>query len=397
MNLFIIPSWYPTHSNPIAGIFFKEQAEAIAELCPDTQVIVSLRNNIGALSPYFPLQSIDVLKRYLSADSGFVQRHERFCEIYRPTIYWSKQLIREGMNKHHHAHRKNLKAAISKYGRINIIHAHVSYPAGYIAAILSREFNIPYVLTEHMGPFPFIAYLRNGRPMPEIDEAFGQAKRTIAVSPALADRVHSFGYPKPVVIPNMVHEEHFYPDGPTEEIFTFFTLGGLSEQKGTDTLLKAIALLKDSFTKIQFWIAGDGPERDKFHNLANSLNISKFIRWIGPVRRTDVPDLFRRCHVFVLSSCHETFGIVYAEAIASGKPIIATRCGGPEFIVNKENGILVDVGDIPSLATAIGYMIHNWDHYSPERIRKDFESRFSRQAVVGQLHALYEKVTQGQN
>ncbi len=173
MNLFIIPSWYPTDSDPIAGIFFKEQAEAIAELCSDTQVIVSLRNNIGALSHRFPLKSIDVLKRYLSADSGFVQRQERFCEIYRPTIYWSKGLLREGMNKRHHAHRKNLKAVIGKYGRIDIIHAHVSYPAGYIAAILSREFNIPYVLTEHMGPFPFTAYLlHNGRPIPEIDEAF---------------------------------------------------------------------------------------------------------------------------------------------------------------------------------------------------------------------------------
>lgn len=90
---------------------------------------------------------------------------------------------------------------------------------------------------------------------------------------------------------------------------------------------------------------------------------------------------------------HETFGVVYAEAIASGKPLIATRCGGPESIVNAINGQLVDVGDVPALARVMQDMAANWHRYSPQAIRHDFEARFSRPAVVHQLRALYRQVT----
>jgi len=392
MNLFIIPSWYPSPTNPIAGIFFKEQAEAIADLSPDIRVIVSCwERYMCALSPRTPLQSIKTIKEYFTESRVLQQERENLCEISTPTLYWSNRLPGGGIRRHINANRKNCLAAIKQCGQIDLIHAHVSYPAGYIAAILNKEFNIPYVLTEHMSPFPFPQYLRNGRPISEINEAFGQAAKIIAVSPALAERIHSFGYPTPIVIPNLIDEKRFYPCYPTEEEFTFFTMGGFTEQKGIDILLKAIAAIKVS-SKIQFWIAGDGPERDHLHNLAKQMNISKIIKWLGPVSRADAPALFRRCHAFILPSRHETFGVVYAEAIASGKPVIATRCGGPEFIVNQENGILVDVEDVSSLADAIKYMITNSKSFNTVRIREDFETRFSRKAVISQLHALYEQI-----
>lgn len=88
----------------------------------------------------------------------------------------------------------------------------------------------------------------------------------------------------------------------------------------------------------------------------------------------------------------ETSGTVYAEAIASGKPVIATRCGGPEFIVNDGNGLLVNIGDAPMLAQAMQTLAANWAQYSPQTIRLDFEQRFSRQAVVRQLRILYDQV-----
>ena len=116
------------------------------------------------------------------------------------------------------------------------------------------------------------------------------------------------------------------------------------------------------------------------------------MRWLGPISRVQAPKLFTDCHIYVMPSRHETFGVVYAEAIASGKPIIATRCGGPEFIVNATNGVLVDVGDVPALSQAMQTMAAHWADYSPQAIRKDFEQRFSRAAVVRQLRALYQEV-----
>lgn len=72
--------------------------------------------------------------------------------------------------------------------------------------------------------------------------------------------------------------------------------------------------------------------------------------------------------------------------------MIATRCGGPESIVNEENGILVDVGDVRSLADAMKTMHAHWHRYDPVKIRLDFENRFSRPAVVSRLRSLYETI-----
>lgn len=107
-----------------------------------------------------------------------------------------------------------------------------------------------------------------------------------------------------------------------------------------------------------------------------------------------MPALFQQCDafVFVLTSHHETFGVVYAEALACGKPIIATRCGGPESIVTSENGVLVNVGDITAIRDALLKVIRDREQYHPEVIRTDFLARFSRPAVSSQLKQLYESL-----
>ena len=78
--------------------------------------------------------------------------------------------------------------------------------------------------------------------------------------------------------------------------------------------------------------------------------------------------------------------------MASGKPVIATRCGGPESFVNESNGLLVDVGDRQGLARALRDMRDGWSRYDAARIRSEFEQRFSRPAVVAKIAATYESV-----
>jgi len=97
---------------------------------------------------------------------------------------------------------------------------------------------------------------------------------------------------------------------------------------------------------------------------------------------------------FVLASQSESFGTVYIEAIACGKPIIATRCGGPESIVNDGNGILVPVDDYEKLAEAIIKMITESDKYDPVAIRKDFLDRFSKKVVVEKYVKIYKELTE---
>ena len=131
---------------------------------------------------------------------------------------------------------------------------------------------------------------------------------------------------------------------------------------------------------------------ETYRAMAQSLGIADRIKWLGHVSREEAPKLFQECHVYVMASRHETFGVVYAEAIACGKPVIATRCGGPEYIVTATNGRLVENGDSTGLMEAMQATAEQWHEYSPQAIRTDFEMRFSRPAVVQQLRALYEEV-----
>lgn len=393
MNLFLIPSWYPSQAQPLGGIFTQEQAEAIAELCPEIKVIVSTwGHNDGEIHLRRHWQLFKVLLWWLRQKSNRITQRNGVWEVFNPALSWSQRLPFGGVRRAIGVNRRNFQLAQECFGKIDLIHAHVSYPAGYVASLLAEEFGIPYVLTEHMSPFPFPPLMRDGKPLSEITRAFDQAGASIAVSPSLAQRITSFGYRKPAVIPNLVDERRFSTGEPLTSKCVFFTLCGLTDQKGIDHLLEAIALWNPPANQFEFRIGGDGPMRAAYQALAARLGVADRVRWLGEVSREEAPRLFHECHIYAMPSRHETFGVVFAEAIASGKPIIATRCGGPEFIVNDGNGLLVDVGDVPALAQAMHALAANWSDYSPQAIRQDFEKRFSRSAVVSQLRALYDEV-----
>jgi glycosyltransferase involved in cell wall biosynthesis len=194
------------------------------------------------------------------------------------------------------------------------------------------------------------------------------------------------------VIPNLVNESVFYPASVRQDPIVILTLCMISEQKGIDTLLKAFALWNPPARLVQLRIAGDGPLRHHYAAMATSLRIDDRVQWLGGVDRTAAAKLYRESSFFVLPSRHETFGVVFAEAIASGLPIVATRCGGPESIVNATNGRMVAVDDVAGLADAMKHVAENLDAFDPRAIRADFETRFSRKAVVRELVKLYHAV-----
>jgi glycosyltransferase involved in cell wall biosynthesis len=394
--VFVIPSWYPNSVQPLAGVFVREQAEALAEYLPDVKVVVSTwGHEASELSFRRMRNSFRAVKYWFLNRNSKPTIQKGVYQLMTPALLWSPKLPFGGVRRQIAVNCNNLEKAIKKFGRVDIIHAHVSYPGGFIAAQLSEQFNIPFVLTEHMGPFPFDS-LKNGRePIPEIYKAFMAAKVTVAVSRSLAKQIISYGYREPSVIGNCVNAKVFKPGPPLGKKFVFFTLCTISHEKGIDLLLEAIARWNPPKEKYEFRIGGGGKLLSYFKEMAKRLQIADRIVWLGTIPPNEAPQLYRDCHVFVMPSRFETFGVVFAEAIASGKPVIATRCGGPEDIVNSANGILVEVENIDALADAMKYMVSNWNSYDPRVIRQDFESRFSRKVVASQLFALYKQVLQG--
>lgn len=396
-NILIIPSWFPSDESPLSGIFIKEQVEVLARTYKDSYnfIVSKWGYNDSEVSFLKPGDALKKIGRFLITPKNRFNQGNGIYYTGSPYLNISSKIPYLGhFDRLVNVHRKNIKRAAKELGSIDLIHAHVSYPAGYLANLLSKELNVPYLITEHMGPFPFERYKKNGQPISEIDMAIKNADKVVAVSTALSDQMEEYGYNETTVIPNMVDEEAFKPEITVKQdaSFRFFTLCSLDKAKGIEDLLNAIAIWKPSKKKVHFLIGGDGEDREEFTQLSEKLEVQDLVTWLGSLKRDEVPGYLNACNAFVLPSHLESFGIVFAEAIACGKPVIATKCGGPEMIVNDINGKLVPVMDPDALAEALKWMVENSDSFDFKKIRTDFEKRFSRKAVAKQIDSLYNSI-----
>lgn len=396
MNILLLPSWYPSKRDDIGGSFFKEQASAFVKYYPDSNIYVS-SVVLYPLTYKRPFFSLNELMMYRNNRKFSCQTTEfNLIESEVGSLTWSKKILNGNFSNLIRLHEVNLIKAIKKFGSIDIIHAHVSYPGGYIANVLSKKYHIPYVITEHMGPFPFKIYLnKDGDAIDEIKIAINEAQEVFAVSPSLAKEMEKYGFKEPLFIPNMVDEDFFQPSSHTHanKRFTFLTVARLVPLKGIEDLLNAIKKIILIRPNITFRIVGYGPKYKEYVEMAERFKISEYIEWLGKKDREEVLIEFQNCDAFVLPSHIETFGLVYAEAIACGKPIIATRCGGAECIINDINGVLINVGDTDGLIDSMLNIIDNYNNYDSKEIRLDFLNNFSKQRIIKILNERYINAT----
>jgi glycosyltransferase involved in cell wall biosynthesis len=155
--------------------------------------------------------------------------------------------------------------------------------------------------------------------------------------------------PHAVSVPSLAGRDElrsrFEFDGPT-----LVLAGRLVPQKALDVALRAVSL-NDGVSLV---VAGDGPEREQAARLAMRLGLDGRVRFLGAQPRETVFELFRAADAALLSSNWESFGLVVAEALAVGTPVLATAVGGvAEVLEDGANGLLVPPGDADALAAAI--------------------------------------------
>ncbi len=129
-------------------------------------------------------------------------------------------------------------------------------------------------------------------------------------------------------------------------------------KKGLRFLLQAMAVLARKYGQppCQLLIVGDGPSRQELELLRDHLKLSTWVVFSGS--RRDIPRVLHAVDAFVLPSLYEGFGIAILEAMAAGKPVIATAVGGiPEFVLSGETGLLVEPGNVEALADAIDQLL----------------------------------------
>jgi len=387
MHILILPSWYPTYENPINGIFFREQALALK----------NAGHQVGVIYPQ--LRSLILMcKSLFGWPSGITYEDDEGIPTYCLHGWaWLPLIPRQNMNLWLRAGERLFERYVSDHGRPDLLHAHSCLLGGVLAARLKATYGISYIITEHSS-----AYFRGVLPgwqRSHVSEALSEASALVTVSPQLGhllennfgDAVHPL-----VWIPNMVDASFFtaiqYRTKKKNEPFQFLNVGLLTENKGHIDLIRAFARQFAGNADAELRIGGDGPIRSKLERLTADLGVNDKAVFLGMLSRDEVRKEMQACDAFALSSHYETFGVVLIEALACGKPVVATRCGGPECIVHDGNGLLVPVHDEIALGNAMSTLRLSLSRYDPEVIRNDCIVRFGPRAVIDQLTSLYQKV-----
>jgi glycosyltransferase involved in cell wall biosynthesis len=113
---------------------------------------------------------------------------------------------------------------------------------------------------------------------------------------------------------------------------------------------------------------------------------------VGKRPNTEIPLWMNACDLVVLPSLSEGFGVVLIEAMACGKPVVATRCGGPEEIVTPETGILVPPGDEIALAKALHDVLSDQQRFDPQEIRRRAVDNYAYGNIASRITAVYREV-----
>jgi len=259
-----------------------------------------------------------------------------------------------------------------KRNRHDVIFSFFSIPAGLVGVILRFLFRIPVIVSLRGSDVPFhnpdefrlqILALR-----PLIKLIWKRSSRVVALSEGLRNTARKT-LPKCRydIVHNGVDIELFRPIGTRTVSDTngvrLITVSRLVECKGIQYLFRALAELcseVDDNSKLKLLVVGEGNYRGKLEDLVEKLNLERIVKFYGFCPNEKLPELYNQADVFVLPSLTESFGQVFGEAMACGLPIIGTNVGGiPEVVIDRENGLLVQPGDVAGLKKALGLLINN--------------------------------------
>jgi glycosyltransferase involved in cell wall biosynthesis len=237
-----------------------------------------------------------------------------------------------------------------------VVHAHTGR-AAWLGSWAASRAGLPAVVTRRMD-----RPVRPGTRTRLIYQRWTQ--RTAAISPHVAAQLIAAGVPESrlSVIPDAVDPARVHsPRGRaavrnTAEVadgdVVLLAAARLVHRKGLDLVLDALAQLATEGLHPRFWIAGDGPERAALEAQAQRAGLTAQVSWLG--QRDDIGDLLAGCDAVVLASRAEGLGVAALEAMAAGRPLVASAVGGlAEAVVDEQTGLLVPPGDVTALAAAL--------------------------------------------
>ncbi len=304
--------------------------------------------------------------------------------------------------------RMNIRAIARLYRllkreEITILHTHL-IQADVCGFLAGKMAGVPVIISTKHNPDKF---RKRFSICVWLDGIFSNhSDRVIAVSYAVKDflirweKIHKHKF---TVIHNGIDLEEFNIDADIPEkkkelginlsSQVVGSVGRFDEQKGYMFFLEAIPKILESVPDVKFIFVGDGPLQSKLEKLSRKLKVNRNVIFTG-IRR-DIPEILSVMDIFVLPSIFEGFGIVLLEAMAMGRPVIASRVGGiPEIVAHGLTGVIVEPANPSGITSSVVKLLKN--PMEAKRIgdagRREVEKRFTAGAMARKIENVYDEI-----
>lgn len=380
LHVLVLPSFYQTPERPYNGTFFRDWALALQRVGVKTGVAFVEDRGLRTFS--MRAWSDTHFQTTVADEHGLptvrIRGWNTLGQWTAGGLVWAR--LMQGA----------IATYIARYGRPDLIAAFSATWAGE-AARLARRRHIPYVLTEintAFGTGNISGWQRSAS-----RRVFAEADAVIAISRNLQSRLKPYRRDGAVALVPCTVDDMYWTRPPVlngHRPFTFYAQAHLTRRKGLDLLISAFARKFSGDTSTRLVLGGGGVIQAELESQAAAAGIRKQVQFLGAIPRDDVRNAMWTADAFVLPSRAENFGVVLIEALATGLPLISTRCGGPEDIVTPDVGLLIERDDEPALADALATIRTTAKSYDGDRLRRVAIERYSYASVGTTLRDFYQ-------
>ncbi len=379
MHILVIPKWYTGRNDPQLGDFVRKQSLAVA------------REHKVSVVFAVPLKGLAVPEEQVLSEGDGAWELRCYYQPSTMTIVALRKLI--NLRRYWKASWNGLHRVISERGMPDITHVHILVRPALVAWWLKRTQGVPYILSEQSSEYLDGTWASKGPLFKAINRwLLRNASAVTTVSTHLGEGLKALGLITSYrVVPNVVPGTDLplpAPGDPRE----FLVVADLVDRtKNVSGVLRALKQAMDQGHALRLGVIGDGPDREQLHRLATSLQLNDRVQWLGRVANSEVLAHMGRTGAVIVNSNVETFSVVTGEALALGRPVIATRCGGPEAFITAENGLLITPRSTDELAEAMIRMATEAPR-DPATIRRSVIDRFSAGSVCATFQTIYQQV-----
>lgn len=374
MKVLVIPSWYPNGTDKLMGIYHKEYAYALTKMGIDVDMLFVYRQRLSN-----PIKYIFMRKREVDIEKTYKVYKIMMLDIEKINI---KLFVKNYVKKLDKLYNEYVKLN----GKPDILHAEVTFPAGYAVCVLGKKYNIPVVVTEHSSGI--LKYF-NGKYEKYGKYVLENSKYT-TVSDLMRKQISNLKKDV-LLIPNLVDTEAFYKDKVKHNGLNLITVSAFRVGKGIEYLIEAMSMLVNKNIDVHLNIVGDGYLMNNYKEITTRLNMDKYITFYGQKTKEEIIKLLPKNDIFVVPSTYESFCIPGVEALASGLPIVSTKCYGPEEYMDSKCGELCDIKDPKGLCDAIIKVSNKLDKYDVKHLRS-VANRYSYKKVCNDAIKIYNEL-----